>query len=320
MPYNENPNAVNPRIREIEIIEEEIRDRRRTWIKNHMTAIYIGIGVLIALLVFIGIRIYNNNTNPLSRFISSSSKNLSSSFSFNVEAEKNGESMMRFSGAMKANPSAQKLEIAYDAEYADYSYSNVIYTDGETSYKGNYYKNHWTVTDCTNKVKEYFDFFTDYRHGNFDSGAFLRFTELNNFLYSIELNRFMVTVKDRLSTDSSIVSITSRREGSDMVYRYDFKPQGALDLIKDYGASVFYTSPDYYNFVSRIEANEANIAKSKCFMEYTVNGSGNMSRLSFSILTGEDSYIINCEMSGFNDSVPEIPDDFYTAASIKKPE
>ena len=320
MPYNENPNTPNQRQREIELIEAEIKARRVEWVKNHMTGLYIMIGILVALIIFIGIRIYDGNTNPLSRFIKSSSKNLSTSFSFDVTAEKNGEQMMSYSGSMKADPKGQKLTIEYDAEYPDYSYKNVIYTNGLTTYKGNLYKEHWTVTDCTNRVKEFFDFFTDYRDGNFDAGAFLRFTGLNNYLYSIELNRFMVTVKNRLSTDSAIVKITSTREGGCSTYRYDFNMQETMDLLIDRGASVFYTSPDYYHFVNKVRANEKNIADSKCFVEFTVGPSGFMESLDINILTGTDSYIIHCAMSDFDSAVPEIPDEFYLASGIKKPE
>ena len=319
MAYNENPNPENLMQKEIEIIEEEIRQRRKTWIRSHMTMFYIIAGVILAAAIFFGIKWYQDSHNPISRFISASGKNLGTSFSFHITAEKNGETMMTYDGAIRINPSAQSVELAYDADYGDYSYRNAVYTNGAISYKGNYYNGQWTLSNCTERVQEYFDFYNDYKNGVFDGGSFLRFTGLNNYLYAAELNRFMDTVKGRLSSDSSIARITSSTDGGDTTYHYDVNLSELFELIRSQGAPVFYTSPDYNRFVAQIEANTENLEAASSWFEFTVNGSGYMSMLRLSIDTGKDTYNIDIRMDDFGSTEPDIPDDFYEAAAIQKP-
>ena len=321
MAYNENPDTENQLRKESEMIEEEIRLNRKSWLFSHMTAIYIIVGALIAAAVFFGIRIYNDSTNPVSRFIGSTSKNLGSSFSFEITAKKNGETMMTYSGSMKADPSKQNVFIEYDASYSDFSrydYKNVIYSDDKTdkTYKGNFYNGQWTIVDRTDRVNEYFDFFNDWKNKNFDSGSFLRFTGLNSSLDSIELSRFVDALKGRLSTDSAIAGITVSADDGYTTYDYDIDLEALFDFICDKGASVFLTSDGYNDFKAKIEANVENIEKANCRLSFTVDPSGYMSGFGYEINTGNDVYTTSCSMDGFSSSEPDIPEDFFTAAKI----
>ena len=318
MAYNENPNPENLKQQEIAIIEEEVRERRRSWIKRNMTLIYAFVGVIIAALVALGISMYYRSTNPMSRFISASSKALDSSFSFDVTAEKNGEAVMTYSGAIKSDVDLQSVFAVYDAEYTDYSYTNVLYTKGAKTFRGNKYNGQWTIGNATERVTEYYDFYTDFRRGVFDGGSFLRFTGLNSRLYSIELNKFERTLRSRFSTDSSLTTITASRDGSDTVYRYDIDLPGLLSFIRDNGAPVFYTLPDYNAFIAKLEANTENIEASSCDFTFTVNAAGYLKNLELNIDTGSDQYRIRGDFDDFDDVDPEIPDDFFEAAGIQK--
>lgn len=320
MAYNENPNAENLLEKEIEIIEEEMRQRRKSWLRSHMTAIYIVGGLIIALLVFVGIKWYNDSHNPISRFVSASGKNLGTSFNFHITAEKNDEVVMSYDGAIRINPSAQTVTAAYDADYSTYSYTNVIYTNGKISYKGNRYHNQWVVSECTDRVQEYFDFYNDYKNGVFDGGSFLRFTGLNNLLYSQELDNFMDTVKSRLSADSAIAKITTTRADGSTTYHYDVNLGELLDLIRTQGAPIFYTSPDYNHFVSLLEVNAENIDSASCFFDFTINSSGYLTMLTISVDTGENTFTITAGMDSFGEATPEIPDNFYDAAGLVRPQ
>ena len=317
MAYNENPNPENLKKQEIELIAEEMREQRRSWVRSNITFIYIAAGVLVALLVFLLIRVYNNNTNPISRFISSSGKNLGSSYTFEVTAEKNGETQMSFSGAMKTNTGSQGVDIEYTADYSNYSYQNVVYTNGAVSYKGNYYDGQWTITDCSEKVQEFFDFYNDYKNGKFDGGSFLRFSGLNNRIYSIELNKFMDTIRSRLATDSSIAAITSTKSGKDTMYHYDINLEGLLKLIRERGAPVFYTLPDYNRFLNKLEANVERIQRSKCSIDFTVNSAGNMTDFVLLIDTATDEYKIICKFDNFGRTEPEIPEEFLDTIGVR---
>ena len=320
MAYNENPNAENLLEKEIEIIEQEMRQRRKSWLRSHMTAIYIVAGILIAVLVFFGIKWYNDSHSPINRLISASGKNLGSSFSFHVTAQKNAEVVMSYDGAVKIDPSDKTIYAAYDAAYSSYSYQNILYSSGKRYYKGNLYQNQWVVSECTERAQEFFDFYTDYRHGDFDGGSFLRFTGLNSVFSSTELESFLDTVKSRLSTDSAIAKITTLRADGYTSYHYDIDLKELLDLIRNRGASIFYTSPDYNRFVARLDANAENIDKALCTLDFTITSSGYLSDLKLCIQTQENTYTVHAEMDHFGEAEPKIPDEFFEAARLQKTE
>lgn len=313
MAYNENPNPENLLEKEIEIIEEEMRQRRKSWLRSHMTAIYLIAGVAIAVLVFLGIKWYNDSHNPVSRFIKASGNNLGSSFSFQLTADKNGETVMSYDGMASFNPSKQTVSIVYEAEYTDYSYTNVIYTDGAITYKGNYYQGQWTISECSDKVQEFYDFYTDYKKGDFDGGSFLRFTGLSSFLYSQELNSFMDTVKSRLSTDSAIAKITTSRDGGATAYHYDINVKELFNLVRNKGASIFYTSTDYNRFLALLDYNAENIDQASATLDFTIDSDGYLSELAVSLDTGKNVYAVTLHMGDFDDADPEIPEGFYQA-------
>ena len=317
MAYNENPNPENLQRQEIEIIEEEMRRERESWLKAHMTWIYAGIGVIVVALVALLISVYYRSTNPMSRFVSAASKALDSSFSFTLTADKNDQPVMSFEGSIKTDLGLQNIKAEYTADYDDYSYSKVLYTDGAKTYKGVLLNDEWHIGNATERVQEYLDFYTDFRTGGFDGGSFLRFTGLNNRLYSIELNKFVGTLRDRFSTDSSLTKITVTRDGSDTTYHNDVNLPGLLDFIRDNGAPVFYTLPDYNSFVAKLEENTENIEASSCEFSFTINGAGYLKNIDLLIDTGSDSYHVRCELSDFDDADPEIPDTFFEAAGLK---
>ena len=288
-----------------------------------MTMIYAAAGILIAVLIFVGIRVYNNSFNPVSRFVNSSGKLMGSSFNFDITAELNETPVMRFNGAMTVKPSKKAVVIDYDADYTEYSYRNVVCTDGSSgdtlSYKGNFYNGQWTVTDCTDMVQEFFDFYVDYRAGRFDGGSFLRFTGMNNKLNASELESFINTIKKRLSTDSEVASITSTYENGYATYDYIINIENAMDFIKSDGASVFYSSPEYNRFVERVEANADSINASAMEFSFTVDPSGYLSAMTLSVKAPEDVYEIRCQFSDFGREEPKLPDSFYSAAGLEPP-
>lgn len=305
---------------EARLIDEQIRQMRRSWLRDHMTLIYIAAGLLVAVLVFFGIKWYNDSNNPLTRFIGASAKDLSTSFTFHITAEKDGSPVMTYAGTARFNPSSQSLSVVYDADYVDYTYRSVLCTDGEDSYKGNFYQGQWTVSDCTDRVHEFFDFFTDYRSGSFDSGAFLRFTGLNRHLYADELKSFVGKLRSRLSGDSDIATITSAENDGTTVCTYNISFKELLEMIRTQGASIFYTSLSYDKFVERIDRSADRIEDVRCSFTYTINASGYLSAMELSLDTGSSRYAVAFSMTDFGNAEPVIPDGFYTAAGISKPQ
>jgi hypothetical protein len=273
--------------------------------------------VLLIGLISVGIKIYNDANNPLSRFNSASAKNLGSSFSFRLTAGLDGETLMSYDGAMKVKPSDQRVEVEYEADYGDYRYRNVLYTYETETYRGNYYNGQWTVDPVTDKVSDFFDFYTDYKVGRFDGGSFLRFTELSSQFSASELTSFVNSLKGRLSTESPAAKITfvHNNDGGDD-YRYEISLLAIAEIIRDEGAPSFFRSRDYDNFVAKLEANRESLENAACSLSYSITSSGYLSNLVIE-LSGEDvAYTLRCEMGDFGTAEPDIPDEFYLAAHI----
>lgn len=310
--------AIRRRLSEIEIIEEAIAQRRRDWFRRNRTLLTVIAGILAVGLIFLGIKIFNDFHNPMSQLFSASTKNFGSSFSFNLIAEKNGEPSMRYAGTAEFHPNNQSLIIAYDADYVDYKYTNVVYTNGQISYKGNYYNGQWTLSNCTERVQDFFDFYKDYRYGSFDGGSFLRFFGMNSEYSSIELSRFMNLVKDRMSTDSSIAKITTVRDSKGTTYTYKINIEALFDLIVDRGASIFFRSTDYDLFVKKVDVNRDQLAATECTFSFTVSSSGYLNSFNLEMVTPSGPYSFRCVMSDFGNAEPAVPDSFYEAAGIQK--
>ena len=305
--------------REIEIIEEEVARARRSWLKKHMTFFYVLIGILAVVLIFFGIRWFNDRINPMSQFVSSLSRDFNSSFDFDVAVEKDGISVMRYDGTFASNPGTQSVQIVYDAEYTNYSFRNVIYTDKAKSYKGNYYNGQWTIGDCTDRVQDFFDFHSDFSRGHFDGGSFLRFTELTSKYSAKELEQFVKTLRDRLGTNSAVSQVTTKGVDGATVYTFDVSFDGLFTLLREDGAAIFFRSTDYDNFCARYDANKEIIQDAELTMSFAVTG-GNMSEISLVLDVGGEEYAVYCTMSNFGKAEPAIPEDFFEAAAIKAPQ
>ena len=72
-------------VKEMEVIEEALAIRRREWIRTHLNYIYAGVGLIVVGLIVLGIYLYYQSTNPMSRFIGSLSKDFSTSFHYDVK-------------------------------------------------------------------------------------------------------------------------------------------------------------------------------------------------------------------------------------------
>ena len=312
--------ALKRRLREIETLRRDRTQQRKDWFRYNRTLIMVIASVLAVVLIFFGIKAFNDRSNPMSRFFTSASKNLSSSFSFDITAEKDGAAMQHYTGTAQSKPDSRSLMIMYDADCVDYQYTNVLYTDDKTTYKGNYYNGLWTISDRTDRVQDYFEFFNNFRKGNFDGGSFLRFFDKSYDYSSNDLNKLVNLVKDRLSTDSNIAKITTTKDDTGTTYRYDVDVDAVFELIVSQGASVFVRSTDYDTFVKKVDANRAEIEATKCTFSFIVTPEGYLSRVELELSAPDASYAFRCEMNDYSAAVPEIPDEFYEAAGVEKPQ
>ncbi len=302
-----------PAINESELDFEKPVSPVKLWIKEHMAAVYIGAAILLIIAIFFGIRIYNNKNHPITKLMSASAKDFNSSFSFEVEADLNGKTMMKYTGTYEADAAKQNVKALYDADYGDYQYTGVVYSQGETRYSGSLYNGKWRVRDCSEKVLHFFDFNTDYKAGRFDAASFLRFTGLTSQYSADELNRFMKLFKSRMNGNSELADLSVTKEDDSRVYTYDISLSAFFELVRDKGASIFFSAIDYDAFCKLYEMNEQSVKSSECRFSYTINNGGWMSAAELTWTVDGDVYSIRSTMDDFGKVEVTIPDGFMDA-------
>lgn len=303
-------------VKEMEIIEEALAIRRRDWIKTHLSYIYAGVGVIVVALIVFGIYMYFQSTNPMSRFISSLSKDFSTSFHYDVKITENEKPMMSFTGDIAVDRSKHKIESLYEADYNSYTYTGAVYAQNKSAAKGSFYNNKWTTHDCTDNAQDFFDFDKAFRAGGFDGGAFLRFTGLTSDYSTRELNHAVGVLKQRLSTNSPIATIKAEKAEDGTRYRYIINLYELFSMIKKDGASVFYRATDYDKFVALFDANKTVLENADCTASFVVDSAGYMTSFEMTVMTEGQSYGLTCEMSDFSTAKVEVPESFLKAAQM----
>lgn len=309
----EDVSEPRPPRKESEIIAENRALYRRMWFMEHRVYIFAAVGVLLVALIFLGVRIYHQHSNPLSRFMAAAAKDFSGSFAFEMKVSEGDTAVMQYTGTVDVDRENHAVNALYDAQYADYGYTSATFSDGKTSMSGSFYEDKWRVRDCTAKVQDFFDFDTDFRNGEFDAGAFLRFTGLTSDYSSAELGRFFDTLRERLSSSSTVAVITTTQteEGTD--YSYGVSMEELLRMISDDGAPVFYRSGDYDAFNERFEDNIRKIRSSICSFRYTIDNSGYLSAASLTVTVDGEEYSFTCALSDFGSAEVKLPDGFTEA-------
>lgn len=302
-----------PAINESELETEKPISPRRQWIKEHMVVVYFGAAILLIIAVFFGIRAYLTSNHPIAKFMAASSKNFNSSFRFDVEAIENNNTVMHYQGTYTADPSKQNVKVLYDADYGSYSYMGAVYSEGETRVNGNLYNGKWRLRDCTEKVLNFFDFNTKYKAGHFDGASFLRFTGLTSSYSADELNTFMKLIKSRMDGDSDLATAKITSSGDSKTYTFDINLREFFDLVRDKGASVFFSSLDYDAFCSMYKQNESTVRQADCIFTYTINNAGWMTEMSLSVTVGDEEYAVRCTMDDFGETEVNLPSAFMEA-------
>lgn len=288
--------------KESEILAEMKAEYRRRWIREHLTLIFIAVGLVAVGLVFLVIHFYNQDANPVNRLMSASAKDFSTPFDFEVALTVDDKPVMSYKGSVDSDSRNHKAEIAYDADYNDYTFKGAVYADSKVAAKGFYYDKEWTVRDCEEKISNFFDFDGDLRRGEFDAGSLLRFTELTSRYSSKELNKFFLGFKEKLASDSSMAKITTEKKNDGTVYRYDVSLADLFDMISKDGASLFYSADEYNLFREKLENNREVIDGAECVMTYTINSNGYLTEFDITVSYSGHSYGLSCDMSGFGNT------------------
>lgn len=299
-----------------EIREEEKAFRRQSWIKTHLTHIFVVIGIVIVALTALLILMYYRSTNPLSRFSAAVTKDFGTSFDFDVQLTQKDKTVMRYQGSVDSDRSAHEINVLYQADYGSYQYTGAVLTADGKSMRGSYYKDQWTVYDCTERVQDFYDFDRSFSSGRFNSGAFLRFTGLTADYEAKEFESFVNTLMNRMTTNSPIATITSSRSDDGTHYDYRINPGELFEMVKKDGASIFHRSSDYDKFLSTYEENAQLLETAKCDLNYTIDNAGYLSALDLTVRDGEDVYGMSCRMSNFASAEVSLPEGFVKTAAL----
>lgn len=299
--------------KEIEVIEEALAIRRRDWLKGHISYVYAAAGIVVVIVIIAFIYMFYRNSNPLSRMMTAASKDFGTSFDFTAEMTENGEPVMQYEGTASFDRSRHTIEAVCSADYNTYTYTTVVTADRKKSTKGIYYSDKWTLRDCSDAVQNFIDFDRSFSKGEFNGGAFLRFTELTSDYSTREIDSFMKIVKNRLTTNSTITSVTSEKVGGDTHYHYDIDLYELMDMISKEGASIFYRASDYEKFVAAFEDNKSVIKNAKFSFDYVVNSSGYLSSFETRLISNGRNFGFSCEMSNFGKAGVEIPEGYQKA-------
>ena len=300
--------------KESEIIADLKAEYRRRWVREHLTLIFIAVGLVAVGLVFLGIHFYNRDTNPVNRLLSASAKDFSVPFDFEVVLTEDDKPVMSYKGSVDADSRSRKAQIVYDADYNDYTYKGAVFVDSNIAAKGFYYKDEWTVRDCHERISDFFDFDSALRKGELDTGALLRFTGLTSHYSSSELSKFFKTVREKLASDSPIAKITTEKKDNSTFYRYDVGPAEVFDTISREGASLFYSADEYYSFKEKFESGKDGLDGSECVMTYTINKDGYLADFDITVSYSGHSFGMSCDMSGFGFAKAEIEQKFLEKA------
>lgn len=308
----------DPRTRR-EIEKEEIAEYRREWLRSHKSLIFIGVGaILVAVIVFIFF-MYFRGVNPVNLFSSAVYKDFSKPFHYTISLTEDGENKMHYDGTIAVDRAKHTVEALYEADYNDYTYTGAVTSDGGTATAGNFYKNQWTTHDCTDMVQNFFDFDNDFGRGGFDCGAFLRFTGLTSKFSIRESAALLSTIKQRLSTDSTIAKITIDESEQGNRYHYDINLYELFDLVQQEGASAFYSAPDYDAFCKSVQNNRSILEQSKCTMDFFITADGYLTTFDLSITAQDRTYGLSCELSEFGTAEVVLPKEFLKAAEPPAP-
>lgn len=301
---------------ESEEYEKEQASRRSEWFRRHRTIIFAGIGLVVVALIVFGIYLYFQHTNPMSRFTASLAKNFSSSFRYEIKMTEDDKPVMSYDGTISVDRNKHDLSALYQADYNSYTYTGAVYAHDKDNVKGSYYNKKWVIRDCTDSVRDFFDFDKDFRAGKFNTGAFLRFAKLTSDYSTDELNKTIGVLKQRLSTNSPIATITTQNVDGGKRYDYTINLYELFSKIEEEGAPIFFRATDYDEFAALFNTNKSVLENAECTASFEIDSAGYMTSFHITIKAEGQTFGLSCAMSDFSSAEVDIPESFFKAAEI----
>lgn len=281
---------------------------------------FVAVGLILVVAVIVIMFVVNIDNNPLKMFNKASAKLLDcSGFSYEVSAGKNGETYMYYQGAMELDVENQTLESSYHAVYDNYEYDATVYAKGIEAYRGNYFDGKWSVEDYSQKSLDFFDFYRDYRKGDFDAGAALRFTGMNDVFSAPNLEESFEKISKELTSPSGLNKILCsevRTENDVTVVTFNPNVKELFGVITRNIGSAYASAKAYTEFKESVDYSADNLEKAQLTLSYTIDGNGYLTDILFNYTIGNDNYVIEVHTSDFENADAEISQGFLTAAGI----
>lgn len=287
------------------------------FIQSHIIISSAVVVLLIGAIVFAIVSFVSKNSNPFINMHSSIMQNIDSgSFSFTATADFNGERYMSYDGKIEITPDNQSISMIYDAEYTEYSYTNVCYSKNGEYYNGNFFSGQWTVTDSKDRVVDVFELIRSAKSQKGWASPLLRIVGLSSLISSETFEESFDDISADMLSDPETLNYTKTDNDSSVTHTFSPNLAAVSDiLVKDAGPTFMHAS-DFNDFCDKVKANKEVLENSTCTFGYTVDNNGYMTDLFLTIETGDKKYDVNITMSEFSNTKVEIPEDFFTAASI----
>lgn len=278
---------------------------------------------LVVVVLIIGITFaVNYDNNALQMFQKSSTKNFESgSFEYNVSASIDGVTYMDYTGQIEVDLNPQQFKSVYHAVYENYEYDAVAYAEGTQAYRGNYYGGKWSIEDYTDRALDFFDFYRDYRKGEFDAGAAVRFTQTNSTFNAEQFKISVDNIINELSKSSNMNDILhAETVNTETGTTVTFTPDMSLltDVIVDNIGSAYTSANSYNEFKEAVENSRSNLDSAVLVLTYSIDNSGFLTEFCIDYTINGTTYDIVVKMSGFGQAQAQIPEGFYIAAGIEQ--
>lgn len=311
--FNRKRNERN--IREYYGFEEEKAPKQLSF------SVVVIAALVLVLVIVVSIFSINLSNNSFKKFQRASTKNFESGgFEYTVTAGLNGETYMAYDGALEFDLGSQMLESQYHAVYSDYEYDAVTYAHKAKAYKGNYYSGKWTVEDYTDKALDFFSFYRSYKKGEFEAGAFVRFTDTNDVFRAVQLERSVTAILDELTKPTSMKNMLHQKvETNDDGTVYTFTPEmdEVMAVVTKNIGSAYSSAKEYNKVRERIESSQLKLENANTTVSYTISPNKYLTDVVIDHEVEGNRYRIVIEMKNFGKTEVEVKDGFLSAAGIE---
>ena len=289
------------------------------WLKF---SVFVTIALVAVLGIFLLILLFNYNNNVFKRFVDASVKNFESGgFNYHISASINDKTYLDYVGKLEFDIQKQHFESEYHADYDTYEYDSVTYAHGADSYTGNFYGGKWMVESYTDKALDFFSFYRSYTKGEFDAGAAVRFTGLNDKFNAVALQSSVENIFKELSSTKAINDILcceATQTENGLVVTFTPKSDELSQILSRNLSSAFTSAKEYEKFKTLLDENSGALSKAKTVVSYTINKDKYITDIHFQHTVDDKCYELDILMSEFGNTQVEIPDSFITATGQKQ--